>query len=69
MRVFLTRMALVPRFFALQLLYPRAQRALRKLLRVVSGDRKRRTMSALFFNVWLNDSAHGEHCDLRLLDR
>jgi len=28
MRVFLTRMALVPRFFALQLLYPRAQRAL-----------------------------------------
>jgi glycosyltransferase involved in cell wall biosynthesis len=69
MRVLARRIALGPRFLALQLLYPRAQRALRKLLRVLSGDRRRSDMAALFFNVWLNDSVDCQHGDLRQLDR
>jgi glycosyltransferase involved in cell wall biosynthesis len=68
-RVFFRRIALAPRFFAFQLLYPRAQRAIRKLLRILSGDRERRAMTTLFFNVWLSDSADCRQFDLRQLDR
>jgi glycosyltransferase involved in cell wall biosynthesis len=69
LQVFVRRVALGPRFLALQFLYPRAQRALRKLLRVVSGDRKRRAMETAYFNVWLDDSAVCEQRALEQLDR
>jgi glycosyltransferase involved in cell wall biosynthesis len=69
LQVSLRRTLIAPRFFALQILYPRAQRAFRKLFRVLSGDRRRRSMEQMFFNVWLNDKHGFKDSDLGQLDR
>jgi len=69
LQVSLRRVLIAPRFFALQILYPRAQRAFRKLFRVLSGYRSRRSMEQMFFNVWLNDTRGFEDSDLSQLDR
>jgi glycosyltransferase involved in cell wall biosynthesis len=69
LQVFLRRVLIAPRFFVLQVLYPRLQRAFRKLFRVLSGDRRRRSMEQMFFSSWLNDARAFEDSDLGLLDR
>jgi glycosyltransferase involved in cell wall biosynthesis len=68
-QVSLRRVLIAPRFFALQILYPRAERAFRKLFRVLSGDRRRRSMEQMFFDVWLNETRGFKNGDLGQLDR
>lgn len=65
--VFTRRVALAPRFFALQYVYPHINSALRKLQRLLTRDRKRKAMAKEFFDVWLTDSS--AEADADLLDR
>jgi glycosyltransferase involved in cell wall biosynthesis len=67
--VLLRRLALAPRFFALQYFYPRLERGVRRLGRILSGDAKRRAMSREFFQFWLGSSDGESVIDAKLLER
>jgi glycosyltransferase involved in cell wall biosynthesis len=67
--VFLRRVAIAPRFFVLQLLYPRINAGVRKIWRILTRDVKRRRMTTEFFDTWLINSIGTKTVNASLLRR
>ena len=62
------RMAYAPRFLVVQCLYPALERGLRKLHRVLTGNRRRNAMAKRFFDVWLCEGPTQTEADILLMD-
>jgi len=63
------RIAVAPRFFLFQFLYPRINSGFRKISRVLTRDAKRKAMTEEFFGNWLRRTSDSSIIDTALLER